>query len=214
MMWRFIGDQVYGVLTDYDLSSWIRELKGDYTKTSQQRTGTPPYMAYELLRGTHTTHLRRHDIESFFYIMLLTCGRHTFGYAENGKGPWRMVMRKEPLPYATWFNQQNYHTLGGIKYAFLMDEDEELIELSPAFEDFRGWLEQIHTCFITGIKARPTKKTIPWMIKQAEGSNGVGSTPVPYSDETLGGYVDYKAIIEPVRDLKGDLEGLVIRYDP
>ena len=42
--------KVYGVLTDYDLSSWAEEMKSSYTKTSQQRTGTPPYMAQELLK--------------------------------------------------------------------------------------------------------------------------------------------------------------------
>src|ERR1700753_780866 len=53
--------KVYGVVTEYDLSSWTEHLKGDYTRTSQQRTGTPPYMAQELLKGTSTSHLYRHD---------------------------------------------------------------------------------------------------------------------------------------------------------
>ena len=60
-MWRFIEEmnakgeperRVYGVLTDYDLSSWTEELTDDYSKTSQERTGTPPYMAHELLAET------------------------------------------------------------------------------------------------------------------------------------------------------------------
>ena len=33
--------KVYGVPTDYDLSSWMDSLNPDYTKTSQQRTGIP-----------------------------------------------------------------------------------------------------------------------------------------------------------------------------
>ncbi|KAF9789672.1 hypothetical protein BJ322DRAFT_1000946 [Thelephora terrestris] len=52
-----LSRRVYGVLTDYDLSLWTKALKKDYSKTLQQRTGTPPYMAEELLRGTSTTHL-------------------------------------------------------------------------------------------------------------------------------------------------------------
>jgi len=35
----------------------------------------------------------------------------------------------------------------------------------------------------------------------------------PFDNETLGGHVHYSALINPVRRLKGGLEGLVIRYD-
>jgi hypothetical protein len=122
-------------------------------------------------------------------------------------------MRKDKLPYSAWFGEQSYHALGNNKFSFLARE-EEVIELSPAFKGFRGWLEEIRSCFVDGIKARPTEKPTQWKIKRARGPSRFGSTPVPYDDETLGGYVDYSTIIEPVRDLKGDLEGLVIRYDP
>jgi hypothetical protein len=172
-------------------------------------------MAYELLRGTHTTHLYRHDIESLFYIMLLTCGRHTFGNAENGKGLWRIIMRKEPLPYATWFNQQNYHTLGGIKCSFLMDEDEEPIELSPAFEDFRPWLEDILSSLSNGfVDRRALKKKLPkWEEEEVtESTSGAQPAPVLFDDETLGGNFGYSAFVKPIPCLKGELKGLVVRY--
>ena len=38
-----IEEKVCGVLTDFDLASWTNTLNQDYTKTSQQRTGTPPW---------------------------------------------------------------------------------------------------------------------------------------------------------------------------
>ena len=98
--------EVYGVLTDYDLSSWTKALKKDYTRTSQQRTGTPPYMAHELLSGTSRTHLYRHDVESLFYIILLMCGRHTFGYKKDrvtDEETPQVVMRGGKIPYQDWF---------------------------------------------------------------------------------------------------------------
>ena len=67
--------KVYGVLTNYDLSSWTDSLNPNYTKTSQQWTGTPPYMAQELLKGTSHLYLYRHDVKSLFYIMLLMSAR-------------------------------------------------------------------------------------------------------------------------------------------
>jgi hypothetical protein len=35
-----------------------------------------------------------------------------------------------------------------------------------------------------------------------------------FDNETLGGHVNYSALINPVRSLKGELKGLDIRYDP
>ncbi|KAF9644498.1 hypothetical protein BDM02DRAFT_3272377 [Thelephora ganbajun] len=229
IMYRYIEDvnaegereqQVYGVLTDYDLSSWTKDLKTDYSRTSQQRTGTPPYMAQELLKGTSTTHLYRHDVESLFYIMLLMCGRHMIGPTKGGpdtEAKFRIVMREGNLPYQKWFSVRDYDTLGSIKGAFFADK--RAIELSPAFEDFRAWLRDLRYCFFEGFKCKLSdpsnqEETPRWKVKQAGGSaSGVKPAPIPFDDETLGGYVDYSAIIEPTRYLKGELEGLMIRYD-
>ena len=53
-----------------------------------------------------------------------------------------------------------------------------------------------------------------WMGQnQAEGlGGGVTPDPVPFDDETLGGCVDYSSIIELTKYLKGELEGLIVRY--
>lgn len=59
------------MLTDFNLASWTKDLGKDYTRTSQQRTETPPCMAHGLLDGSDDRHLYRHDPESLFYIMLI-----------------------------------------------------------------------------------------------------------------------------------------------
>jgi len=137
---------VYGVLTDYDLSSWVASLKTNYTKTSQQRTGTPPYMAKELLMGTSNMH----DVESLFYVMLLTCARHKFYH--SGEGKWAMVMREGTLPYKDWFDERYYAKLGSLKGTFFTEM--QTIELSPAFEDIRPWLEELQYCFSEGFELK------------------------------------------------------------
>ena len=208
--------KVYGVLTDYDLSSLKEALEGDYTRTSQQRTGTPPYMAQELLRGTSATHLYRHDLESLFYIMLLMTARHTIA-PTNTAAKFQVVMREGPRPYQEWFNAQDYNTLGKHKLTFL--SEKEPIHLSPPFEDFRPWLRALRYVFSEGFKYKNThpsnqEELPPWMLRWAGGSvPGATATSTPLEDETLGGYVHYPAIIEPTRDLKGELEGLTIRYE-
>ena len=209
--------QVYGVLTDYDLSSWEKDLNDDYTRTSQQRTGTPPYMAQELLQGLSTIHLYRHDLESLFYIMLLMGARHTIAPAKGGpdtKGRSQVVMLKGTRPYQTWFDTRLYTTLGSIKQSFI--SNKPAIELSPAFEDFRLWLEGLRYDFSEGFKYKDHHSGIqppPWRRRPTGGSaGGVTPAPVPFDNETLGGHVDYSSIIESTRYLKGELQGLIIRY--
>jgi serine/threonine protein kinase len=203
--------KVYGVLTDYDLSSWTVRLKNDYTKTSQQRTGTPPYMAHELLTGTSATHLYRHDLESLFYVMLLMFGRHTLGYLIPGStgGPRQMVMRGDNRPYQAWFGEEHYVRLGHQKAAFLLLSVP--IELSPCFKDFRAWLRSLRTSFRKGFSLKTTHEE---ELQEQQDLGGSAAEIAPFDDETLAGHIDYSSFIEPVRRLSGELEGLIIRYDP
>ena len=202
--------KVYGVLTDYDLSSWKEALENDYTRTSQQRTGTPPYMAQELLKGMSTTHLYRHDLESLFYIMLLTTTRHTIDPTKGG-----VVMREGTRPYQEWFDEQRYNALGSFKGDSL--SVQRPIDLSPAFQVFRPWLRDVRSDFSRGFTYKESCMTdVPlWRREQdGESSGGATLTPVSFDDETLGGRVSYSTIIEPTRYLKGELEALVVRYKP
>ena len=221
-MYRFVEEmngeggrerKVHGVLTDYDLSSWREDLY-DCTGSSQQRMGTPMYMAEELLSGTSNTHLYRHDVESLFYIMLMICGRCTFSLVNGGAGKdakRQVVVREGKLPYQRWFDiQYSWTILGSLKNCFFMHLED--IELSPPFEDFRPWLTELHYELSEGFMKKrlhrnncrlPRRKQ-----KQAE------PTPVPpFDNDTLNGHVDYSSLIKPTRDLKGELEGLIIRYD-
>ena len=200
------GEQkVYGVLMDFDLSSWKKDLEGDYTMTSQQRTGTPPYMAQELLLGASRTHLYRHDLESLFYVMLLTATRHSIGIPE-GKTHCRLVMREErgkkiqfdKLPFYDWFDQCNYKILGSLKVSFLLCKQP--INLSPDFKDFKVWLERLQSCFTNGFSSRSLAREKP--------------PPADvFDEETLGGYITYDAVVTQGSRSTGELEGLLVR-DP
>ena len=198
-------ERVYGVLTDYDLSSWTADLANDYTRTSQQRTGTPPYMAQELLSGTCDTHLYRHDVESLFYVILLVCARHTIS-PDNGKKRGVIMRGSTGLPYERWFNQHDYWTLGSLKTAFFVNM--ETIELSRTFEGFRPWLKDLQLCISDGFDARNAYE------KQKIRAGSSAGELAAFDNETLGGNIDYSSLIESVRSLKGELEGLIIRYNP
>ncbi|KAG2352318.1 hypothetical protein BDR07DRAFT_1204184, partial [Suillus spraguei] len=65
--------EAMGVLNDYDLSSLI----DDQGPRGNERTGTVPFMALDLLsakaqRG-EVKHLCRHDLESFMWVFIWIC---------------------------------------------------------------------------------------------------------------------------------------------
>ena len=111
--------------------------------------------------------------------------------------------------------QQDYETLGSVKGNFLLRPT--FLELSLAFEDFRFWLQALHSDFLKGFTSKNThpsneKWVLDWREIEADESAS-GGTPIPFDDETLGGRVDYSSVIGPARRLTGKLRGLIIRYD-
>lgn len=63
------NDQQKGVLIDLDLA---KEKESDPDTTSApHRTGTLEFMAIEVLKGS--PHTWRHDLESFFYVLIWIC---------------------------------------------------------------------------------------------------------------------------------------------
>ncbi|KAG2352680.1 hypothetical protein BDR07DRAFT_1615549 [Suillus spraguei] len=73
LLWYWKDGKRMGVLNDYDLSS----LANDQGPRGNERTGTVPFMALDLLsakaqRG-EVKHLYRHDLESFIWVFIWIC---------------------------------------------------------------------------------------------------------------------------------------------
>ena len=203
IMYRIVKSKVYGVLADYDLASWASSLTSDYTKTSQQRTGTPPFMAFGLLDGSNGLHLYRHDVESFFYVMAIMATQYEIQARRKGDAG-GVRMRQGKLPFELWFDEPSYEKLASFKQTFLLNLGH--LDLSPTFEDFRGWLVKLQISFYRGLLCAKQHKLEAAMVS---GNRGV---PSPFDEETLGGYVNYSALTDPARHLEGKLKGLVVRY--
>jgi len=80
--------------------------------------------------------------------------------------------------------------------------------VTPSFEGFRVWLHDLQWLFSEGFALRTAHAVERG--RRAKGHHDL----VPFDDETLGGCIDFSAFIEAVHHLTGELEGLVIRYDP
>ena len=216
-MFRIIKGKVYGVLTDYDLASWANSLTNDYTKTSQQRTGTPPFMAHGLLDGSDLLHLYRHDVESLFYIMLILATHYEIqAPKKNESGGVRLRKGLRELPYQTWFDHPSYKGLADSKKAFFLELEH--LNLSPTFEGFRGWLLHLQASFNCGFQAKirhdSQQKIRERLMAEPSEQTEDEVKPVAFDGETLGGHLTYSTLIRPARRPTGALKGLVIRYDP
>ena len=208
-----VEDKVYGVLMDFDLSSWTKDMKENYSKTSQQRTGTPPFMAYELLGESDVIHLYRHDLESLFYVMLILATHYEIQPpTEKEEGGLRMRQGLDELPYKLWFGQPTYKALAHYKHGFFSDMGR--LNLSPDFEDFRSWLMDLRRSFRRGIRAKETYQDELEVLLENQGDGFEDEATPEFEYETLGGHVHYSTLINPVRELQGKLRGLIIRYDP
>ncbi|TFK19410.1 hypothetical protein FA15DRAFT_760052 [Coprinopsis marcescibilis] len=77
------SSSVEGVLNDWDMASKLK-LKQVPKSAAKHRTGTLPFMAMEMLVQDPPAHLLRHDLESFFYILLWAAIHYQFPRMKNG----------------------------------------------------------------------------------------------------------------------------------
>ncbi|THV00268.1 hypothetical protein K435DRAFT_776628, partial [Dendrothele bispora CBS 962.96] len=129
IMVRKVDGEIFGVLNDLDLAS--RATK-EMSATSKHRTGTRPFMAYELLNPKKVvSHLYRHDLESFFYVMLCLCCRYNLDGTRAGK------------EYDEWFTRSALDVKRSKTDMFTQLEAFEP-PVTPDFSAFEPLLVRIH----------------------------------------------------------------------
>ena len=95
------GDNVYGVLIDFDLGVHVDENGHSLGHSSLHRTGTLPFMAVELISDlaetydtsdttiTQQQHCVRHDFESLFWVSLWCAIRFVSPTHKDGCKTWK-----------------------------------------------------------------------------------------------------------------------------
>ncbi|KAK3948273.1 hypothetical protein QBC32DRAFT_63046 [Pseudoneurospora amorphoporcata] len=85
-----IADGFKGMLIDLDMA----KAQNSGPSGARQITGTIQFMAIEVLRNIDHTY--RHDLESFFYVLLWMCGRQSWhnGFSGNKKAPQESVFQR------------------------------------------------------------------------------------------------------------------------
>lgn len=128
------GDRItiYGILNDFDLSTDLSE--GSKIPTSNQRTGTLPFMAVDLLDDDPAPHMYRHDLESLVYVLIYI----TACYA-NGK-------QIAGAPYALW-NEVGRTAQRKEK----KDVQSAKLKLTAGYRPFLlTWIEPLRKCLRAG----------------------------------------------------------------
>ncbi|KAK0231483.1 hypothetical protein IW262DRAFT_1292362 [Armillaria fumosa] len=206
MYWKDGEGNVFGVLIDFDLSSLIpiEEAK------SLRRTGTPPYMALDLLKERKDSgpHLYRHDLEALFYVMLMICCRHSIIKKVQQNGT---QLEEISANFSEWFDRtMSWNILAKVKTSFFMDD--EPLPVSPCFEGFRRCLNAIRRKFKRGFVARDDAKdeADTWNALEddinIDGDAPLESEPQkpvqPFNADTLGGHIKYGMFLTVMRIFK------------
>ncbi|KAJ3509556.1 hypothetical protein NLJ89_g5161 [Agrocybe chaxingu] len=154
--WPAGSPSIHGILNDFDLASEL-DAEGKVTASSaNHRTGTLSFMAKDLLEDwpksvPPPTHHYRHDLESFFYILVWAMTQYTFEKDEDGN-PIR-----EPLPGC--LEGWNVRELASVKKGdfyvspIFNDLDESVL---PHFKElWEKWVVNLFLLFRTAMLGAP-----------------------------------------------------------
>ena len=127
-----------GILNDWDLAAKVDE-KGDIPISQRCfRTGTKPFLSLNLLQTPSPPHHYRHDLESFFWILIWAA----LHYDLNGK---KTVKRKEVI--SRWCDG-SFEEARQAEVAFLRDKQiaEETFEgFTPTFASLKEkWIKPLY----------------------------------------------------------------------
>ncbi|KAJ8463464.1 hypothetical protein ONZ45_g17571 [Pleurotus djamor] len=178
--------KVIGLLGDWDLAS---VLKGGVVPRSaaKHRTGTQPFMAVDLLDKNPPPHLYRHDLESFFYVLLWAMIHYdlkgkTKYHRRHALSPWESDMGPNAASKRDVLNTRNVR--------------EELFKsvqrkFKPLIDE---WVEPLARMFRDGFNDREKHADLVSDHKRAlkNKNSGPVEPPPKFDDETLGGKVTFE----------------------
>jgi hypothetical protein len=174
--------QSRGILNDFDMAMEITD-GVPHTTNSHHRTGTLPFMARELLGVVNPEHLYRHDLESFFYILIWAAVHYDFRKQDRSNKVRKVLLR--------WVSPA---TAKSAK-AELYSGDYFLDELAPCVRpEFKGlwdgWIVPLREMF---------RKAFSWC-------DGARIEKISYSVDTLDGRITFAKFMEAIGEVPRGLK--------
>ena len=151
-----------GVLNDWDLSK-----VDDKAKESWSRTGTRAFLARDLLESIQTAFFERHEMESFFYVLVWNAARY-----ENGE-------EVNTHYFTKWAadDESNRNS----KAAYITDIKSRPVPKGMFARLYFHWIWRLADVFFQGIIAMNSNAL----------DVGLGKATT-FDEETLGGRVTYE----------------------
>ncbi|RXW22420.1 hypothetical protein EST38_g3416 [Candolleomyces aberdarensis] len=179
MLYRKKDGNVKGVLNDWDMASFKNALGTiDRLLAAHHRTGTPPFMAIDLLSKTPPPHLYRHELESFFYILLW--GALHYDVVAGVRHRTLTVMEK-------W--DGDYKDIGNMKIAFFNNyptAQEIFKHVRPEFQGLlKEWIIPLYVVISDAWRSRPME------LNEAAWN--------AYDHETLNGRLTFKTFMAAIK---------------
>jgi hypothetical protein len=156
-MFKSAEGRAKGIVNDWDMASHLDTAGEVTTSTARHRTGTIPFMARELLVDEPPVHLYRHDLESFFYILVWAAVH--FDIQSKTRLPIHPVLKE-------WDNDSlriTWHAKGN----FLLGAGASELVFSHVREEFSdvldNWILPLWNLFVDAVQAmpRPGRAVLP-----------------------------------------------------
>ncbi|THU84887.1 hypothetical protein K435DRAFT_806358 [Dendrothele bispora CBS 962.96] len=195
IMYRRIDDRVYRVLNDYDLASTL-PLDSAQRPTSELRTGTIPYMSWDLLdidsnKSCQAGPAYYHDLEALFYVIVILCNHYE---KKTNSARLDKVPANDRL-YNDWFSP-NHQQVAGAKTLFVT-QSNALFKATGFFDGFTELVDRLRKQLRNGHKRKN---------EYLDGDLRV------FDWSTLGGHVTYEVFKEAMLSCLEFPSELLVRY--
>jgi hypothetical protein len=133
------ADAVDGILNDWDMAAILTEERQVPLSTARHCTGTVPFMAIDLLRPDPPAHLYRHDLESFFYILVWAAINYDLSSGER-------TVHNELKKWDDTLDQSRVHKKDFLTDAY--DFDRVVSHVREEFQDLLlQWIKPLWSLF-------------------------------------------------------------------
>ncbi|KAJ3552748.1 hypothetical protein NM688_g3990 [Phlebia brevispora] len=190
IMYEKRGDYYHFVLIDFDMAIELPDGDlSDYSPSSKHRTGTLPFMAYELIedafeatrvkfrRWRPMPHVLYHDMQSLFWVAVW-CGlvlfRHTLHDDE----------RKALLEFVAFWEDTNMNFLAAYKANLARKKVSKWPVPHPVpFDSLAGWFDAWSDVLRSVAHAQEDREA------EVEKAVAQGRDPAPFDEHTVGGTI-------------------------
>ncbi|KAF5383652.1 hypothetical protein D9615_003843 [Tricholomella constricta] len=165
------GGKAQGILTDWDMASEVEDSDQILLSTATHRTGTIPFMAVDLLvvNPRPPPHLFRHDLESFFYILVWAAFYYDFDKKEC-----RSTEPSTQPPLERW-NNADLEVCANAKFRIISEpvvKDQLFALVPPEGQSLLPWMNSVWELFWDANHSRMMNQRRPqadWDVKTSGG---------------------------------------------